>query len=268
MSGTLFIVAEQGIGDSISYARFVPATRVRAKRVIFAVQPELVRLLSRVLPGIEVVPYPKTFPAADAWCAVCSLPHILGLTDLEFENAPALPVPRLSPPAGWKSPGDRFRIGICWGGSKQNDIDKWRSLPGPEPFLGLYEVPGIELYSFQIGERAPELHTSGAAGLIRDLTPWIRDVADSAAILQEMDLVITVETFLGHLAGFMDVPCWVLDSYNGGDYRTGRDGRKPIWYGKHRIFRQGPAAMWEPVWRDVKRALYQRVQEHNDERNN
>ena len=266
MSGTLFVVAEQGIGDTVSYARFVPAAKARVKHVIFAVQPELVRLLRPVLPTIEVVPYPKAFPQADAWVAVCSLPTVLGLTDLEFANAPALPVPAYWPPAGWKSPGDKFRIGVCWAGSKSNDIDKWRSMSGPEPFLSLYDVPGVELYSFQVGDRATELHTSGAMALIRDLTPWIRDAADAAAILKQMDLVITVETFLGHLAGFLDVPCWVLDSYNGGDYRLGKTGSTPIWYRKHRVFRQRPDASWEPVWADVKRALYKRVKERDSER--
>jgi len=261
MTGTLFIVAEQGLGDTVSYARFVPLAKKRVHRVLFAVQPELVRLLTPALPGIEVIPYPKTFPQADAWVAVCSLPYVLGLTDQEFESTKPLPAVPLMSPVGWRSPGYRFRIGICWAGSKQNDIDKWRSLPGPEPFLCLYDVPGIELYSFQIGDRAPELHTSGAMALIRDLTPWIRDAADSAAILKQMDLVITVETFLGHLAGFVDVPCWVLDSYNGGDYRLGRDGSTPIWYARHTVFRQGRDASWEPVWSDVKRALRERLLE-------
>jgi len=135
MTGTLFIVAEQGLGDTVSYARFVPLAKKRVHRVLFAVQPELVRLLTPALPGIEVIPYPKTFPQADAWVAVCSLPYVLGLTDQEFESTKPLPAVPLMSPVGWRSPGYRFRIGICWAGSKQNDIDKWRSLPGPEPFL-------------------------------------------------------------------------------------------------------------------------------------
>lgn len=253
--GRLLVVSEQGLGDALSMARFIPAAKVLASEVLFAVQPELVRLLTPSLPRAKVIPFPKTYPEVDAWISVGSLPIALGLSQDDIVNCPGLDVPRFHVPPGWEASKDRKKIGICWGGSKANDIDKWRSLAGPEPFLRLLEVPGVDLYSFQIGDRAPELHTCGAVGLIQDLTPWIRDCADAAAILSKMDLVITVETFLGHLAGFMDVPCWVLDSYNGGDWRIGRGDRPPLWYGEHRIFRQGPDAQWGPVWDRVVEAL-------------
>jgi hypothetical protein len=180
------------------------------------------------------------------------------MTDDEFEAAPGLTFGRLPEPAGWKLPHraghEPFRIGICWAGSPANDIDRWRSI-AVEQFLELYRVPGVELYSLQVGDAARTLHEVGAAGLIRDLNPWIRDVADSAALLRGMDLVITVESFLGHLAGALGLPCWVLYSHHGGDYRIGRDERGTLWYPKTRIFKQGPDAVWQPVWDRVVGAL-------------
>lgn len=257
-AGSVMVVCEQGLGDSLSYARFVQRARGRVGRLIFAVQPEIVRLLAPALPGVEVIPYPQTYPPVDAWCAVVSLPWVLGLSDAEFEAAPGLTFGPMLEPSGWRlpfTPGrEPFRIGICWGGSPANDIDKWRSIPA-EQFLELYRVPGIELYSFQVGERARDMHTMGCAALIRDLQPWLRDVADSAAILPKMDLVITVESFLGHLAGALGLPCWVLYSYHGGDYRLGRDEGGSLWYPRHRVFRQGADAAWGPVWDRVVEAL-------------
>ena len=246
---------------------FIPAAAARVGKLIFAVQPELVRLLAKSLPGVDVVPWPKVFPLADAWCAIASLPTVLGLTTAEIRDCPGLPTPRLTPPGGWALPGRRFRIGICWAGSPGNDIDKWRSLASPAPFLTLYQVPGVELYSFQVGDRAKQLHEIGAVGLIRDLSPWIRDVADAAAILSQMDLVITVETFLGHLAGHLGLPCWVLYSYNGGDWRLSTPSTGSLWYPAHRVLQQDPDADWRRVWRRVVEQLTIKVEDWTDERN-
>ena len=257
--GTLLVVSEQGLGDALSFARFVPLVVGCVVNVVFAVQPELVSLLSACLPDVTVVPFPKVFPAVHAWVSVVSLPVVLGLTDEHIAACPGLPVRGLYPRAGWQLPGRRFRIGICWAGSAANDIDKWRSMAGPEGFLRLLEVADVELYSFQIGARAAELHTCGAVALIRDLSPWLTDCSAAASILQEMDLVITVETFLGHLAGFLGKECWVLDSYRGGDYRIGRGGRPVLWYDKHRVFRQDVDAVWDPVWSRVVAALKEKV---------
>ena len=262
-TGTLIVVSEQGFGDAVSMARFIPAAAQRVKRLLFVVQPELVKLLGKALvsiaPNVQVLPYLKDFPQADAWTAVGSLPTSLGLTDEEIRDATGLPVPRLHAPFGWALPGRRFRIGIAWAGSAANDIDKWRSLPSPEPFLALYRVPGVELYSFQFGKPAEALHTGGSVSLIKDLQPWIKDAADSAAILTQMDLVVTVESFLGHLAGFMGVPCWVLYSKNGQDWRLGSNAEAVLWYERHQIFQQGSDAAWGPVFERVIAALSETV---------
>ena len=91
------------------------------------------------------------------------------------------------------------------------------------------------------------------------MSPWIRDVADTVAIMRELDLVITIESFIGHLAGALNHPCWVLYSHRGGDYRIGRDGRRALWYPNHRIFKQDPDGEWGPVFERVVAALKEKV---------
>ena len=261
---TLFVAPDQGLGDTLSFARFVPQAAARATRLIFTVQTELVRMFRDAFlpwPNVEVVPASSSFPPADAWCPVVSLPTALGLTTPEIVNAPQAweaPSPPGNAPAGWKTPDRKLHVGIAYGGAAANEIDRWRSIP-VAAFLDLYQAHGVQLYSLQVGERAADLHAAGAAGLIRDMSPWIRDVADTVAIMRELDLVITIESFIGHLAGALNHPCWVLYSHRGGDYRIGRDGRRALWYPNHRIFKQDPDGEWGPVFERVVAALKEKV---------
>lgn len=256
--GTLYIVGEQGIGDSLSFMRFIPTSAARVGKVVFGVQREIVRICQAVLPrNVDVLAIPHAFPAADWWCPIVSLPVALGLSDEEFKNAPGLKFPPYQIPAPWLAK-DKFNIGIAWAGSKMNDIDKWRSIP-LDQFLELYKVPGIQLYSLQVGDNANDVHNIGAATLIRDLSPIIRDAADTAAIINHLDLVISIESFVGHLCGAMGKECWIPYAYNGGDYRCGRQGDKPLWYANTRLFRQGRDAKWEPVFDKMITALRARL---------
>ena len=255
---TVYIVGDQGIGDSLSYLRFVAQAAERCRRIVLGIQPEIARMAQDALPmNVEVAPLPHAFPAADFWCPIVSLPVALGLTDAEFINAPGVVVRDYRLPAHWKVLG-RFAIGIAWAGSKQNDIDRWRSL-ALEQFLELYRVPGIQLYSLQVGEHAADVHRFGAAALVKDLSPMIRDATDTAAIIRELDLVITIESFVGHLAGAFGKECWIPASFYGRDYRCGHTGSSSIWYPKHKLFRQGQHESWQPVFDRIGRALRGRL---------
>jgi hypothetical protein len=257
----LFIQSEQGMGDAIGFARFIPLALRRARHVIFMCQAELVRLFHGVFApwhNITILPLPQPFPQADCWSAPMSLPVALGLTTEEIAAAPNLRLPNLSMPAVWKVSDRKLHIGIAWGGSAANEIDRWRSMR-IEHFLELYHVPGIQLYSLQVGDRVQELHNAGAASLVKDLAPFIRDVSDTMAIMRDLDLIITIDTALGHIAGAMEMPCWVLVAYNGGDFRLGRSGAKSLWNPNHRIFRQNSSADWRAVIEDVIKALKEKV---------
>ena len=258
-SGTLLVMCEQGLGDSLSMARFVERAAQRADRVIFQVQPELLRLLARAFEGtprVEVVPQDHVLPAVDAWCPVFSLPVALGLTDAEIEGARwgglrAPPVENLS----WKRKEAELHVAVAWAGAANNAIDPHRSIPF-EALLPLCGIPGVALYSVQAGERAAELHGKGAAALISDMSPWIRDASDTAGILLEMDAVVTCESFVGHLAGALGVRTLLLCSRLGRDWRSGArlDG-KALWYPATEVVRQGDDCAWGPAVAEAVRRL-------------
>lgn len=254
-SGILFVAADQGTGDTLSFARFVPLAAKRVTHLILQVQPEILNLLTDAfasIGNIQVVPLSLEMPHADAWCPIMSLPTALGLTTEEIRDAPQswtvpFSVTRFDDKPQWMSPAANLHVAISFAGAAANDIDRWRSIPVTH-FLELARVPGVQLYSVQVGDRVQDLHAAGAAGLIRDMSPWIKDARDTVKILAEMDLVISCESFVAHLAGAMGVHCWVPLSRNGGDWRCGRRGLAPIWYEATQLFRQGPDASWPPVF--------------------
>ena len=269
--GTLFIAADQGMGDTLCMTRFLPLASMRAERVIYQVQPEAVRMFTHALRhwgNIHVTPQESAFPVADAWCPIFSMPHTLGLTTEEIRDAPqrwVVPKEAGIVPIGWKARGRKLHIGIAYSGNPANEIDRWRSIP-VTAFLELYRVSGVQLYSLQVGDRAQDLHLNGCASLIRDMSPWIRDISDTAAIIRELDLVVSIESFVAHLCGAMNHPCLVLVSRNGGDWRCGRSGDRQLWYPKNKIIRQGADAAWRPVFDEAVRQVQDIVDGKQDGR--
>ena len=207
------------------------------------------------------MPSPSNFPGdADAWSTFVSLPFALGLTDDEIKRAPSIDMPRPPMSNQWKVPDRKFHIGIAWAGSPLNDIDKHRNIP-IHHFMELYKVPGIQLYSLQCDAKKFDLNLWGFAPLIRDLSGYIRDVADSVSILDQLDLVITVESALGHIASMAGREHWCPYSYLGRDYRasvSGADGTR-LWTPRARFFQQSDDMRWEPVFERIVEALKEKV---------
>lgn len=258
----VYLVTDQGIGDTLSFARFVAAAAARSKFIHMAVQPELLRLFAASLqriPNLNIVPLPCPWPPADCWSTFMSLPTALGLTDEEIINAPNIDLPAFqAPTTQWKSSDRKLHIGVCWSGSVANDINRFRSFP-LDHLLELYRVPGIQLYSLQVGEQAMALHEAGCATLMRDLSPMIRDVSDTIGLLAHLDLVIGCESALGHICALTGTEFWMPYSYHGRDFRVGFDGTKRLWTPRHRVFKQGKDATWEPVFDRIIEALRERV---------
>lgn len=260
---TLFLVADQGLGDTLSYSRFVHEASRRCRFIHLCVQSELRRVFEhafRDLPNINFMPSPSNFPGdADAWSTFVSLPFALGLTDKEIEKAPNIDVPRFPMPNHWKVPDRKFHIGIAWAGSPLNDIDKHRNIP-IHHFVELYRVPGIQLYSLQVDQKKSDLNLWGFAPLIKDLSGYLRDVADTYSILEQLDLVITVESALGHICSMGGHEAWVPYSHLGRDYRIGvNEKAKRLWTPAHRIFQQSEDMRWEPVFERIVEALREKV---------
>lgn len=261
---TLFLVADQGLGDTLSFSRFLEAASKRCRFIHLCIQSELRRVFEhafRHLNNINFMPSPSNFPGdADAWSTFVSLPFALGLTDDEIKNAPNIDMPRPPMPMSqhWKVPDRWFHIGIAWAGSPLNDIDKHRNIP-IHHFMELYRVPGVQLYSLQCDAKKSDLNLWGFAPLIRDLSGLIKDVADTVSLLQSLDLVITVESALGHICSMGDKECWIPYSRLGKDYRIGIRGTDRLWTPKHRIFEQDEDMRWEPVFERIVEALREKV---------
>lgn len=256
---TLIVLSEQGLGDALSFARFIPAAAARVQELIYPVQPLLVRLLADALRHIEnvrVVPQDRVIEHADAWCPVFSLPVPLGLTDALIRDAPGLPF-KVDPveDTSWKRKDARLHVAIAWAGAPDNGIDMHRSIPFAE-FLALRDVPGIALYSVQVGERGADLHNQGASALIRDMVPWVHTAHDTAGILGEMDCIVSAETFPAHLAGALRKRCLLLCSRFGRDFRSSPYlGDRTLWYPETTVIRQGHDAAWGPGFKTAVETL-------------
>lgn len=250
---TLLLHGEQGFGDVIQFARFAPLA-ARGGTVILHVRPELVALLDGQLPGVaQVVPVTRPPPPCDVVAPLLSVPHLLGLARDDIPRGPTLrPVPRpIALPA--PPPGTRLKVALCWQGSPTQKNDRNRSLP-LAALLPLLRHPDIAFYSVQKGEAAKDLVRHGVAGLVPNLDPVLNDFADSSAVLGAMDLVITADTSVLHVAAAMGKPAWVLLS-TFHDWRF--DGRDSIdtWYSSVRVFKQATPGDWRDPVRRVDEAL-------------
>lgn len=250
---TLFLVADQGLGDTLSYSRFVRAAAKRCQYIHAYVQPELLRLFTHAFlgePNINLLPFGSSFPPADAWTTFVSLPFALGLTDDEIRDASPIPVTYEHKPTSWLVPDQKLHVGISWKGSVLNNINRHRSIP-IEHFLELYRVPGVQLYSLQVGEFNDEVNSEGTGGLIRNLVPYVRDVVDTLSLMRDLDLIITCESALGHICSLVGKPCIIPYSWLGRDYRIGHVGDDRLWTPHHTVIRQDEDQCWEPVFEDI-----------------
>lgn len=243
---TVFVTAEQGFGDALHFARFLPLVARQGARVVVECLPELVELFA-TLPGIAgVVPRHAPPPPYDLWAPIMSLAGLVGVTarTLPAEVPYLAPAPRpqrLLP----RPPGTVLSAGLVWAGKT---VPRDRSWP-LETLLPLLDDPRVAWWSLQMGERAGDLAATGAATLVRDLAPGIASFADTAARMTELDLIVTIDTSAAHLAGALGRPTWVLLRYVS-DWRWLDEPDTCAWYPTMRLFRQPePADFATPVAR-------------------
>jgi len=244
----ILIWNDQGFGDALQYLRFVPTLVQRGFRPVLRLPAELVRI-ARSLPGDVIVLGPSNPDRpADRQIPLGSLPYRLGLDAPEgswsgaYLTAPT--APRVPPRAGLK-------VGLVWAGSKSHDNDARRSL-ALAALAPLFAVPDVAWYSLQIGPRAADL--AGAPEGITDLAGTIGDFADTAAYLAQLDLLISVDTSIVHLAGALGCPVWLLVA-RPADWRWLAQGGTTGWYPSVRLFRQSVPGQWSPVVTAVRTAL-------------
>ncbi len=251
---TILLHGEQGFGDTVQGLRYVPLVAARGARVVLEVPASLARLAAR-LPGVaELITSGQALPRFDLACPLLSLPRAFATT---LETIPA-DVPYLSaePDAveRWrkKLDGAGLKVGIAWAGSPLHRSDALRSIDMGtlEPLLRL---TGVRWFSLQVGERAADLARL-APGLVTDLAPLLSDFAETAAAIANLDLVITVDTAVAHVAGALGRPAWVMLRARP-DWRWLIDRDDSPWYPSLRLFRQRRAGYWAEVVRRVRAAL-------------
>ncbi len=249
---TLLVHAEQGFGDCIQFSRFIKMMAKDAGKVIFACHKSLFRLMETISEIDELSDIDEAFPSFDFHVPLISLPRIFAVTTENLsQEAPYLKVNKAvgDIPSLPDKDSKVKKIGIAWAGRPRHEFDPYRnrSCP-PKAFESLLYVPNIQFYSLQTGDKASEIAEIGKNyANLTDLSDLIDDFADTAALVSQLDLVITVDTALAHLAGALAIPCWVLLA-NSSDWRwQPHNGKPPIWYPTMRYFRQEEPGDWHHV---------------------
>ncbi len=247
----VLIAAEQGFGDALQFARFLPLVARQGAELVVECQPELLDLFAAIPGVVQAVPKHAPLPAYDLWAPMMSLAWLLGVTwkTLPAPAAYLAPPGRLATPLG-RPPGTALNVGLVWAGKT---VPRDRSWP-LALLLPLMENPRVAWWSLQMGERAADLQALGAQHLVRNLAPRLKTFGDTAAAMAEMDLIVTIDSAPAHLAAALGRPTWMLLRYVS-DWRWLDEGDTCAWYPTLRLFRQpAPDDFTTPV-ADIRAAL-------------
>lgn len=254
----LLIWCEHGLGDCLMMARYIPAIRQQFGdcRITLLAPESLCSLFAASHLG-EVVDIRTYGPGLDydAHCSIMSLPHIFYAASQR--DIPST-VPYLSIPQHltslWQAKLAEFkgiRVGLIWAGNPKNQRDAQRSLPFTD-YAPLFELPGLTLISLQKGPATAQIADSKLP--ILDLMNDCQDMLDTGALIQCLDLVISVDTSVAHLAGALGKPVWLLNRYEG-EWRWAIDREDSVWYPTMRIFNQDKPENWTSTIERIATAL-------------
>ncbi len=259
---TLLVHVEQGFGDTIQFCRYLPMIRElkmgSGGKVIFLCEPEVHRLM-KTLVGVDALHHLRESNLEivyDVQVPLLSLPHRFGTTVQTVPQA----VPYLGvPDEAQKEPGlptskDAVaRAGIVWTGRPTHSDNIYRSIP-LEELATLFDIEGVDFHSLQVGVGVDQIQAYVDRDNVFDQSPNIRDFADTAAILSELDVLVTVDTAVCHLAGAMGKDVWTMVPY-GGEWRWLRNREDTPWYPTMRLVRQRVLGDWGMVLERVREGL-------------
>lgn len=252
---TVLLHAEQGLGDTLQFVRYAPLVAWRRGSVVLEVQPRLKRLLGK-LPGVkQVIARGEPLPEFARHCPLMSLPLAFATT------VDTIPAPgsclradaEEAEAARQRWPGAGLRVGLAWAGNPQQRSDEQRSMALRE-LLPLAGQPGISWFSLQMGPAVEQLRDLAAEFPIADACSAHRDFAETAALAATLDLVISVDTSVAHLAGAMGMPVWVILPRLA-DWRWMDEREDSPWYPTARLFRQARAGDWSAPVARMREAL-------------
>jgi len=253
---TILLHAEQGFGDAIQFVRYAPLAAARGATLVLEVQPELARLMAGVSGVDRAIARGDKLPRFDFHCPLMSLPRAFGTT---LESVPAK-TPYLeardADVSAWAArlPQGRPRIGVCWAGSRSHSNDLNRSLPLAR-FAEVWKGTDAHIVSLQQAPSDDDRALLCECG-VAEVAWMLRDFADTAALIKNLDVVVTVDTAIAHLAGALAVPTLVLLPF-AADFRWLRERPDSPWYPTARLFRQPRFAEWQPAVEEVREQLRQ-----------
>jgi tetratricopeptide (TPR) repeat protein len=249
---TILLHAEQGFGDTLQFVRYLKSVADLGATVLLEVQPPLEPLLAGIVGSTRVLAHGEALPPFELHCPLMSLPLALGTIPAEvpYVHAPEERVAR------WRARlGERRspRVGFVWAGSATHKNNHNRSM-ALERFASIFSAPGVAFVSLQNEVTAAEVAILDRHANLTQLGPELRDFADTAAVVAELDLVIAVDTAVVHVAGALGRPVWLLLPFTP-DFRWLLDREDSPWYPTARLFRQPQFGDWESVLARVQHEL-------------
>ncbi len=251
---TILVMAEQGLGDTIQFARYLPLLARRGARVLLQCAAPLVPLM-RTLPGVEAFPRgarpPHDCPPYHVWADQMSLPLLFGTTLGTVPSPAGYLAPDAARAAWWdRQLPARLRVGLAWAGNPLHSNDRRRSMPA----ACLAPVAAIELANMVSLQTGPTARDGADLAGVADRSAQLTDWAETAAAISVLDLVITVDTAVAHLAGALGIPVWLMLPH-APDWRWMLGREDTPWYSGMRLFRQDSPGDWDGVVRRVTAAL-------------
>lgn len=257
---TILLYAGEGFGDTLQFIRFLPYIQKLAAQTFLWVQEPLQRLFAahydNVILGPEEVAWQQPY---DYFCSLQALPIYFAIDEDSLPHSPYyLQALRADLPL-WQArinaavPAGQLRVGIAWSGNIYNPMDSFRSIPF-STFCQLLDVDEVAWISLQVGVRAQ--HHRGLTDRVYDFTEQLTDFAHTAALISQLDLVITTDTSVVHLAGALGKPTWLLLDTNS-DWRWHLNRSDTPWYPAMRLFRQQQTGNWPDVLTEVQTELRQ-----------
>lgn len=252
---SIFVWHEQGLGDTIQFAGYLPLLVERGACVVAAVQSPLVRLLRASMPSVEIIDSQAPVMTTDVHAPMLSLPQRCRTA---LGDVPAR-VPYLRPAGSMALPDGAtgIKVGLAWAGAAENPNDRFRSISSRD-LAPILAVRGAAFYSLQVGACSGALRNGAGRPPIVDLAPRLSDFADTAAAIAALDLIVTVDTAVAHLAGALAKPVWTLIP-TPADWRwmVARDDSP--WYPTMRLFRQPRPGDWTTPIAQIATALAERI---------
>jgi hypothetical protein len=245
----ILVYAEQGLGDTMQFARYLPMLLARGTEIILEVQPSVYRLVKNSFDqtAVRVIQTGEAHPDFEWQCPLLSLPLAFG-TDLDSIPS-GVPYLRASSAAvaRWaeRLASNTLRVGLAWGGNPKHSRERQRSIP-LQQLARLTHIKGTTFYSLQKGAANAQLKALSGEMRLIDLESEQEDFADTAAIAANLDLVISIDTSVAHLAGSIGRPVWIL-LHDTPDWRWLHECSNSPWYPNGRLFRQGTRGDWKGV---------------------